>query len=160
MPLLWKYYKGVDRHNFADFLAYVAEHRADQNEPLTVLLDNHKSHVSVEGLRIAEQHNLKLEFLPVAASDMNSIERIFALLKSRLQLEMSKIPLRQLKDHTDQKHQDLIDKVINDFDSNEAKRVFISNFSSLERELNLSIEYEMTDAVNQNVGDYAQVTTD
>ena len=57
-------------------------------------------------------------------------------------------------------HQELIDEVMNQIDDAEAKRVFRSNFRSLERELLLSIEYEFNDQVNQNVGHFAQMGTD
>ena len=86
---------------------------------------------------------------------MNSVEKIFALLKFRLPLEMNKLSGEDLKTYNMVEHEATIDKILNEISDEEAKRVFYSNLRVLDSVLTYGENKNIDWAINDNVGMHA-----
>lgn len=86
---------------------------------------------------------------------MNSVEKIFALLKFRLPLEMDKLSRNDLKEYHMLEHEATVNRILKGISDDEARRVFSSNLKVLDSVLIYGENKNISWAINDNVGMHA-----
>lgn len=144
-------YDTTNRFNFVDFITRLNDERADPTQELTIIADNAMSHYSPEVGRALLQNNMKIEFLANVSSELNSCERVFALLKRKLlkkrllDPDMSERKLLKHWEEDIQKEADVITKA-------QSIKLFGSNLRDLELLNEYGMMFDYKYKTNQNVG--------
>ena len=147
------HFDGCNKENFVKFLTGLSEARTDKQKELVVILDSHKSHHAVEVLRKAEELNIAFEFLPTATSDFMSAEKVFGILKRRVQLLITDKSFAELQKMKVEEYREVVKEAVNSLTVEEATRIWASNQQVLHKFLVSGEERKVPWDLNHNVGE-------